>query len=480
MSDLYEPSERLTTVQLQTQPVVVPRLEFLILREGGKPAQRKLELQGDVLRIGSHPSNDLVLGDPLVSRFHCTLTRGPSAWTLNDEGSRNGSFVNGVRVRNGDLPIPVCQLQIGESLVQVSELRPTSVTEVPVTSCFGELYGESLAMRRMFATLAKVSLSDATVLIEGESGTGKELVATELVHQGPRADRPFLIVDCGAISPNLIESELFGHVRGAFTGADRNRVGAFEGAHGGTIFLDEIGELPLDMQPKLLRALENREIRRMGENASRKIDVRVIAATNRNLMVEVNQGRFREDLYFRLSVVTVRVPPLRQRLDDLPLLVKVLLRSMNAEDSDSLFTPQILAEMARHDWPGNVRELRNYVERAVVLETPASPTRTTVLPEPSVLRSSAPDGSAPDASSEEAGADLGARAAAARAGSPEDVEVPFKVAKEEIISAFEQRYLGNLMRWAEGNVSKAARKAKMDRMYLYRLLQRYELHGKAR
>jgi DNA-binding NtrC family response regulator len=245
----------------------------------------------------------------------------------------------------------------------------------------------------------------------------------------------------------LIESELFGHVKGAFTGADRNRVGAFEAANGGTIFLDEIGEMPLEMQPKLLRALENREIRRAGENESRKVDVRVIAATHRNLEREVNRGTFREDLYFRLSVFTVRLPPLRERNDDIPDLVRTFLERMGCAENERLFTPQIYAQLARHDWPGNVRELRNYIERAVVLQDATEASR-------SAYTSEARTSTAPE---------------------PVSIESPFKTAKEQLISDFERAYLEQLMVWAGGNVSRASRKAKLDRMYLHRLLQRYEI-----
>ncbi|MEZ4226467.1 MAG: sigma 54-interacting transcriptional regulator [Polyangiaceae bacterium] len=447
---------RLHTLQQLAQAVAIPRLELAIEAEDGREVGRSVVLEGDALRIGSHPSNDLVLDDPMVSRFHCRLTRGDASWTLSDTGSLNGTSLDGVRVRDADLPRPMCRIHLGGSRVRVRELGSEAVEEIPAWSSFGELYGEAIAMRQLFVMLDRVSRSDSTVLIEGESGTGKELAATEIVRRGARSAAPFIIVDCSAISPNLIESELFGHTKGAFTGADRTRVGAFEAAHGGTIFLDEVGEMPLDMQPKLLRALEAREIRRTGENEARKIDVRVIAATNRSLEREVNRGRFREDLYFRLSVVTVRMPPLRRRLDDLELLIRVILRSLNAEEAGHLFTHNVLADMRRHEWPGNVRELRNYVERSVVLEqaAPASERRSGTSMLPPRPTSHAPAGT--------------------------DLDQPFRVAKEQVVFEFEQRYLKALLDWAGGNVSKAARKAKMDRMYLYRLLQRHDLRGSSR
>ena len=312
-------------------------------------------------------------------------------------------------------------------------------------------------MRTLFAMLEKVAASDINVLINGESGTGKELVATEIVQRSPRADKPFVIVDCGAISPSLVESELFGHVRGAFTGADRDRMGAFESADTGTVFLDEIGELPLELQPKLLRALEAREIRRVGETRARKVNVRVISATHRDLEREVNKGRFREDLYFRLAVVTVTVPPLRERLEDLALLINVFLQALNVPEQVKLFGDEVLEELARHDWPGNVRELRNYVERSVVLQTTSLTSRKSTL--------------APPGSSNVTGGGGGS------GGASVDVRVPFKVAKDQIIEDFERAYLAALLDASGGNMSKAARTAGVDRMYLHRLVQKHGLRG---
>jgi DNA-binding NtrC family response regulator len=459
MADPDPPQRRtqLHTVRELARAVAIPRLELVVEREAGRPVARTLVLDSDLIRLGSHPSNEVALADPHVSRFHCRLSRGEAGWTLLDTGSLNGSSVDGVRTRDADLPRPVCRVALGGSIVRIRELGSEAVETLPQWSSFGELYGESLVMRQLFATLDRVARSDATLLIEGDSGTGKELAATEIVRRGTRAEHPFVIVDCSSISPTLIESELFGHAKGAFTGADRLRVGAFEAADGGTVFLDEIGELPLEMQPKLLRVLESREIRRTGENEARKVDVRVIAATNRRLESEVNRGRFREDLYYRLGVVTVRMPPLRKRIGDLPILIRVILRSLNAEESLHLFTPEVLADLGQHDWPGNVRELRNYVERSVVLEqaapTSERPSAYSIRPPPMT------------------------GVALPEAGSSPDLEKSFKLAKDELIGDFERRYLSALLDWAGGNISKAARKAKMDRMYLYRLLQRHDLRG---
>jgi transcriptional regulator with GAF, ATPase, and Fis domain len=439
-----------TEPRLAGDVVAVPRLELSVEREAGQLVQRTVILDGDFFRIGSHPGNDLVVADKLVSRFHCSIARDGTGWRLTDTGSMNGTRLGGVRVRDADLAFPECRITLGESVVRVRERSPVSATDVAPALSFGELYGTSLPMRRLYELLKRAARSDADVLIEGESGTGKELIATEIVRRSGRADKPLVIVDCGAISPNLIESELFGHVRGAFTGAVRDRMGAFESADGGTVFLDEIGELPLDMQPKLLRALAAREVRRIGDGKVRKVDVRVVAATNRRLEREVNSSRFREDLYYRLSVLTVRVPPLRERLDDLQLLIDSFLSALDATEKAHLFTPEVLGEMARYDWPGNVRELRNYVERKVILEGEGT----------------LGNGREPTSVPPVTGPDEAAKI---------DIELPFKDAKDQVIESFERAYLTALFAWAEGNVSRAARKANLDRMYLHRLLQRHGL-----
>ncbi|MBX3188391.1 MAG: sigma 54-interacting transcriptional regulator [Labilithrix sp.] len=425
-------------------PRLVLRVERATRGRADETSTTTLAVDGDSVRIGSHEVNDVVIDDPSVSRFHCRIERGARAWRLVDQDSLNGTRISGVAVRDCDLPLPECRVEIGDSVVVVSEEPSIARIELLDQASFGDLYGVSLPMRRLFATLDRVCASDSNVLIEGASGTGKELVAMEIVKRGPRRRGPFVIVDCSAIAPSVLESELFGHVRGAFTGADRDRVGAFEAAEGGTIFLDEIGELPLDMQPKLLRALEAHEIRRVGETKARKVNVRAVAATNRCLEREVNHGRFREDLYFRLSVVTVRVPPLRERLADLELLVPAILESLGARESAHLFTPEVFAEMHRHDWPGNVRELRNFIERTVVLR--------------------------------EGGAHLDPSVdATASIPSAIDLERSFRDGKEDVIAGYERRYLEALLAWAGGNVTRAARKARIDRMSLYRLMQRHDV-----
>jgi len=312
------------------------------------------------------------------------------------------------------------------------------------------MVGRSPAMQAVFDVIGKASGSEATILLEGETGTGKE-VSAEAIHRGsPRRDKPFLVVDCGAMPPNLLESELFGHERGAFTGAVSSRQGVFEAANGGTVFLDEIGELALDLQPKLLRVLERREVRRVGTNNHVPVNVRLIAATNRSLREQVAVNKFRSDLYYRLAVVEVKLPPLRDRLPDLPPLVDHTVRNLGVVDEETLTAvraPQFLSALAQHSWPGNIRELRNYLERCVALRDFAPPrgaTATTAAAPPG------PEGAV-------------------------NIGQPLREAREAWVSSFERRYLEELLRLHENRVSAAARAAGVDRIYFYRLLWKHGL-----
>ena len=313
---------------------------------------------------------------------------------------------------------------------------------------FGRMVGRSPAMQSVFDVMTKAATSDATILLEGETGTGKE-VSAEAIHLGsPRRDKPFLVVDCGAMPPQLLESELFGHERGAFTGAVSSRQGVFEAAIGGTVFLDEIGELSIDLQPKLLRVLERREVRRVGTNNHLPVNVRLIAATNRSLREQVAVHKFRSDLYYRLAVVEVKLPPLRDRLPDLPLLVEHIVRNLGPIDEPTQATVRsapFLAALTSHTWPGNIRELRNYLERCVALHDFAPP------------RAGSPIGSA---SGPEGAVNIGQ---------------PLREAREAWVGAFERRYLEELLRQHENRVSSAARAAGVDRIYFYRLLWKHGL-----
>ncbi len=315
---------------------------------------------------------------------------------------------------------------------------------------FGRMVGRSPSMQSVFDVLTKAATSEATILLEGETGTGKEVTA-EAIHRGsPRRDKPFLVVDCGAMPPNLLESELFGHERGAFTGAVSSRQGVFEAANGGTVFLDEIGELSIDLQPKLLRVLERREVRRVGTNNHLPVNVRLIAATNRSLREQVGLHKFRSDLYYRLAVVEVKLPPLRERPGDLPLLVEHIVRNLAGVDEATLLTvrsAQFLGALTQHTWPGNIRELRNYLERC------------------SALHDFAPPRSAGGSGPNHAPAPEGAV----------NTGQPLREAREAWVSTFERRYLEELLRHHDNRVSAAARAAGVDRIYFYRLLWKHGL-----
>ncbi|HZJ70770.1 MAG TPA: sigma 54-interacting transcriptional regulator, partial [Planctomycetota bacterium] len=371
------------------------------------------------------------------------VSLGDDAVRLRDLGSLNGTRVAGVPVLDAFL-VNGATFAIGRSeiLFELSDGR----VDVPLSrqERFGRLIGASPAMRALYEVLERAAPSDATVLLEGESGTGKELAVESIHLASGRGDGPLVVVDCGALTPSLLESELFGYERGAFTGAASARGGAVEAAAGGTLFLDEIGELPVDLQPKLLRLLERHEVKRIGESVYRKVDVRVVAATNRNLKLLVNERRFRSDLYYRLAVVRVVMPPLRDRLEDLPLLVDDLLRDIGVAgrpEAQEMRAPEYLAELARHGWPGNVRELRHYLQHSLLLSRPPAP----IAAEP------------PEAAGEPIAV---------------DDQLPFSQAREQALGAFERRYLEAIVARHGGNVTAAARSSGVDRAHFYRLLRR--------
>jgi two-component system response regulator GlrR len=388
--------------------------------------------------IGTHESNDVKLADPRVSRFHCEIVLdGPDA-RVRDLGSRNGTTVDGVRVveaflRSGSV------LKVAGTSIRFDLLEQARRLPISTKRNFHGVVAESIAMRAALALIERAASSDMTVLLEGETGTGKGKVSEAIHKGGARANKPFIVVDCGAIPANLLESELYGHEKNAFTGATERRIGAFEEASGGTIFLDEIGELPIDQQPKLLRVLESREVKRVGSNTHQKVDVRIVAATNRDLRREVNDGRFRADLYFRLAVMRITLPPLRERVEDLPVLAKELLASLGAprESIDALCTPELFASLRRGAWPGNARELRNHLERCLAFEE-ALPVTEQIAPTATV-----------------------------------DASVPYAEARRRALDAFERTYVADLVARHGGNVSKAASAAAIDRVYLYKLRKRH-------
>lgn len=407
--------------------------------------------------IGSSPENDFVIDDPSVSRTHAEIVAEDGAFRLRDLDSKNGTWVEGMRVESIFID-EVTTIRFG--LIDVS-FTPTSdkvSVHISGNDRFGKLLGGSLIMREVFGILERVAPTEATVLIEGESGTGKELAAEAIHMNSPRKDGPFIVVDCSAISRDLIESELFGHVKGAFTGATSNRQGAFEAAAGGTLFLDELGELPLDLQPKLLRALEKRVIKPIGTNETIPTDVRIIAATNRRLYSEVKDGSFREDLYYRFNVIRVRIPPLRERPEDIPLLVSAFMtpaREMANRPSMEV-SYSTMQKLKLQPWPGNVRELRNFVERAVLL-TEGTLIESDFIDPPEAL----PHCGASDALSE--------------AMNAAEHGISFKDAKERLLHAFEMEYWTTLLRRTNGNVSEVGRIADVHRKTVEYNLKKLDL-----
>ena len=411
--------------------------------------------------VGSSPTNDLVLDDPAVSRVHATIEVDDDGYLLTDRSSKNGTFLDGLRLRQIYLDDGT-EFRLGNTTIRFELSDETTEVQFSGRERFGGLLGKSREMRQIFAILERVAPTDATVLVEGESGTGKELAADAIHQHSDRSDGPLVVLDCSAIPADLIESELFGHVKGAFTGATGSRKGAFESARGGTLFLDELGELSIDLQPKLLRALEKQQIKPVGSNKTIDTDVRIIAATNRNLFHEVREGNFREDLYYRFAVIRVQLPPLRDRPDDIPLLVEHFLRQANERTGrgDVEVSYRTMEKLKRHRWPGNVRELKNFVERAVLL-TQGDNIETRFL------NLDQPDTADADEARHDSALPLVDTALAEG--------IPFKDAKNRLVETFEKEYWSRLLERTDGNVSKAARIAGVHRKSVEYILKKLDL-----
>ncbi|HEY2743471.1 MAG TPA: sigma 54-interacting transcriptional regulator [Polyangia bacterium] len=424
----------------------------------GSQRGKEFVISGDVIRIGKVDENDLALPEETVSRVHCEILRDQKGHLLRDLHSTNGTFLDGAEIKEAYIR-PGSIITVGTVQLKFQPFEERIEILPSDKEALGEMVGSSLRMREIFGLVERIGPTEATVLVEGETGTGKDLVARTIHDLSRRRDKPFVIVDCGAVSGTLIESELFGHEKGAFTGATTTRQGAFEAAHGGTIFLDELGELSLDLQPKLLRVLEQREIRRVGGNRTIKVDIRVVAATKQDLQKEVQKGKFREDLYFRLSVVPIHTPALRERKEDIPLIVRNFLVTMAKGGAPPREIDEAtMASLMTHDWPGNVRELRNVLERGVYL-SPGGAAGSSSVKLVSI-------GSGP--SSGEAGPLSGPALGF-------DELKSYRENKEQWENEFEKRYLTWLMQRAQGNISRAAREADMDRKYLHKLLKKHAI-----
>ncbi|HUH06112.1 MAG TPA: sigma 54-interacting transcriptional regulator [Kofleriaceae bacterium] len=438
--------------QLYTDAATGELLErsFKLVVVGGPDQGAELMLDGGTAMVGTHPDNDLVLTDDRVSRYHLELQVRREGLQIKDLDSTNGTVHKGVRL--GAITVAErTMIRLGKHTdVEILTVDEAIELEAFQGDRLAGVLGETGIMRELFSLLSRVAPTDATILLEGETGTGKEAVAEAVHHLSPRAHRPFIVVDCGAIPHELIGSELFGHAKGSFTGAAADKAGLIEAADGGTLFLDEIGELALDLQPQLLRVLDKRQVRRVGETRAINVDIRVLAATHRDLKAMVKSGAFREDLYYRLAVVKAVVPPLRARLADIPLLAEHFADRLGR--GGWALSPVLLEQLQQHGWPGNVRELRNVVERALSLGEA---------------------GALPRLSGDESSY---AAAGVNPTREPEDVlELPFKEAKAQLVEGFEREYLTHLLDRHRGNISRAANEAGIDRNYIHRLIKKYEL-----
>jgi len=425
---------------MSTRRITRDRVEiarFRVSVVSGPDAPYAIDSATEEVTVGTGSGQSLRLRDRCVSRHHCVIRAGVEGLVCEDLDSTNGTYVGGHRVSSAVIA-PGDTITIGETVLAVELLGDTVSEVLSPHDHFGRVLGRSAAMRKAFAVLERVAASEATILLEGETGTGKSALAEAIHESSRRGPGPFVVVDCGALPANLLESELFGHERGAFTGAVDTRIGLFESASGGTVLLDEIGELPLDLQPKLLRALERRVIRRVGSSRELPIDVRLIAATHRDLRKEVNGGRFRSDLWYRLNTIRIVVPPLRERRDDIAMLVASFYRDLMGDPGASP-PADLVRSMMRGLWKGNVRELRSAVERVLV--------------------------GAPTIEDEDTGLDT--------------VNMSFKDAKSRATSNWEKQYLQELLPAHGNNVSKAARAAKMDRSHLSELVHRHGLATEA-
>jgi DNA-binding NtrC family response regulator len=405
-----------------------PELIPVIVRVEGASVPASASLPQGTMLIGSSPDAQLRLSDPTVSRRHAAVELLPGALRVKDLGSRNGTFYLGARISEALVPLGG-SVRVGKTTVRFMPVETVPAVSDKEVLC--GLVGRSQPMRRLFAAIEKLGPKDIGVLVTGETGTGKEGVARALHALSARRQQPLTVFDCAAVSVSLAESELFGYVKGAFTGADRARAGVLERAGEGTLFLDEIGDLPLELQPKLLRALDSRRFQRVGDSQVREFRARVVAATHRDLEAEVRDGRFRKDLFFRIAPASLHVPPLRERPEDVPLLAAQL--ALECAGFEVPLAPATLAALMCDPWPGNVRELKNAVERMIALGYHRL--------------ESGPNGAPPS----------------------------FLKARNDMVERFERDYLAALLKRHPKNVGAAIRESKLSKSEFYRLLRRHQV-----
>jgi DNA-binding NtrC family response regulator len=424
---------------------------FVVTVIEGPDAGASLVLRSSEPRalLGQSPVCALRLSDREVSRRHASLEVTGDALRLTDLGSTNGTFVDrlaidGARLRGGEL------VRVGASVLRIERGERLPPASVSLDVRFGHVFGASREMRRLYPLFERLAASDVPVIIEGETGTGKEMLAESLHDQGARAAEPFVVFDCTAVLPSLMESELFGHERGAFTGAVGTRRGLFEQAHGGTLLIDEIGDLDSTLQPKLLRAVERGEIRRVGGDGWIKVDVRILSATRRDLDQAVQQGRFRDDLFHRLAVARIELPPLRERRGDVAQLAALFWKQLGGADNG--LDSSLVARWEALPWPGNVRELRNAVARRIALGDLHSMLGEKVGDEPEAQP--AADG----------GTDFLDGVVAS--------QVPLVRGRELVVEEYERRYIERVLAAHGGNVVHAARASGIARRHFQRLRAR--------
>ena len=441
---MIKKEQRTLQIDLPIRDIGFNTFEMKVVRGPDKGKSRFFKKRNVI--VGTDKSADLVLSDPTVSHRHFSIAFDGVGLKIKDLDSRNGTIIGNLRVLEAYLTENSI-ITAGDTRIRL--LFRKERVKIPVVEGFrfGNMVGRSFLMREVFARMKRAADSDITVLLVGESGTGKELAASALHELGGRRDRPFVVFDSTAVAKELAESELFGHVRGAFTGATSDRTGAVRKADKGTLFLDEIGDLPMELQSMLLRLIEHREVKPVGTDRYIKVDTRIIAATNRNLKEMVQKGTFREDLYFRLAVLQIEMPPLRNRMEDLPLIVDSLLEeiSQRYKTPVSKLSKEDLDLLGTYSWPGNIRELKNHLEAMVIMgEQLFKPNQNNAFSQ------------------------------AGNGGFQSLESLPYRRAKETLIRSFDEYYFTRLLEKTNGNITKAAEIAGVHRKTVEYILKKQE------